>query len=162
MNGNSSDSQPSPFNITGRSRAGLIRRDFLRSLGLAALGVGFGLPQSLISRFVNTSPVAAPILVDCPAQRCVLELDTDGAEKARYYKVGRHSCELRGLVVTLDDEQFEIPVSEGEEAREFFNGVGAVMVGWFDAGMTSEEVDIMYEFIAAIEQRYASTGPIWE
>ncbi len=86
MDGNCSNSQPSPSNISGSSRAGLIRRDFLRSLGIAAASVGFGLPRSLTARTVDTSPVAAPNPVDCPVHRLSLELNDDGAEKARRYE----------------------------------------------------------------------------
>jgi cell division protein FtsA len=43
MDGNCSDSQPPSLDIISSSRAGFVRREFLRSLGLAAASVGLGL-----------------------------------------------------------------------------------------------------------------------
>ena len=137
MNGNCSDSQPPPFDITGSSRAGLIRRDFLRSLGLAAVGVGSGLPRSLISRMVDTSPVTAPILVDSPKQRCVLALDNDSAEKARRYE--------------SDIATFQPWVGENYEAAPFENRtliLGEADYEWKGGGDISECRNVTRDLVA--------------
>jgi hypothetical protein len=137
MNRNGSDSQPSPSDITGSSRAGLIRRDFLRSLGLAAVSAGFGQPQSLISRFVNTSPAAAPLLVDCPGRRSVLGLDNDGAEKAR-------RCES-------DLATFQPWVGENYEAAPFENRtliLGDSPYGWNGGRDTSGLREVTRDIVA--------------
>lgn len=84
------DRQTFHLREVGDSPTGLIRRAFCRLLGATAVALGFGLKQSLAGVARVNALVAEPIVVNCPEQHCVIEVDSNGIEQSRYYQIGRH------------------------------------------------------------------------
>lgn len=149
------------FREFGDSPTGLIRRDFCRLLGATAVALGFGLKQSLVGAARLNAVIAEPIMVNCPEQHCVIEVDSNGIEQSRYYQIGRHTCELRGRVVTLDDVRLVMPTTTSDESpyspveREFINRFTGILEQWCSEGLTSQARDILIDAFAwEVELRF--------
>lgn len=152
---------------SGRTPKGARRREFCRLLGLAVIGISLGLKRSLADAARLNAVVAEPIMVDCPEQHCVTEVDSNGAEQSRYYQVGRHTCELRGRVVTLDDVCLIMPIATSDELpyspveREFINRFTAIMEQWYSEGLAPQERCTLLDCFAwEVELRFWSLEPL--
>jgi hypothetical protein len=145
MESNGSDRQTSRSSLTESTPAGLMRRDFCRLLGATAVALGFGLKQSLAGVAPLNAVIAEPIIVDCPEQHCVIEVDSNGVEQSRYYHIGRHRGELRGRVLTLDDVCLIMPIAISEDLpyspveRDFINRFTTIMEQWCSEGLSPQE-----------------------
>lgn len=158
---NGSDRQTSRSFLAGSLPAGLIRRDFCRLLGATAVALGLGLKRSLAGVAPLGEAIAEPNMVDCPEQHCVIEVDSNGVEQSRYYQIGRHTCELRERMVTLDDVCLVMPMAASDESlcspiqQEFFNRFTAIMEQWCSEGLSPQERCTLVDFFAwEVELRF--------
>jgi hypothetical protein len=140
---------------------GLLRRDCCRLLGIAAIGISLGLKRSLAGVAPLNAVIAEPNMVDCPEQHCAIEVDSNGVEQSRYYHIGRHRCELRGRVLTLDDVCLIMPIATSDELpyspveREFINRFTAIMEQWCSEGLSPQERCTLVDFFAwEVELRF--------
>lgn len=161
MKGICSDLQPTRSEVTGSSRTVIIRRDFCLLLGATVVAVGFGLNRSLAGVAPLKAVMVEHILVDCPQEHCVIEVDSDGVEQARSYRVGRHTCEIRGRVVTLDDASLVMPICTPNEPpylpaeREFIDRFTAILEQWSAEGLAPQERCTLIDFFAwEVELRF--------
>lgn len=161
MESDGSDEQTWRSSLTGGLRAGLIRRDFCWLLGATAVALGFGLKRSLASVARLDAAIAEPIMVECPEHRCVMEVDRNGVEQSRYYRIGRHTCELRGRAVTLDDVRLVMPPTTLHEPphspveREFIKRFTGILEQWCSEGLSSQERDVLIDAFAwEVELRF--------
>lgn len=148
-------------NLTGSPHAELIRRKFCRLLGATAVALGMGLKRSPAGVAPLDEAIAERNAVDCPEQHCVIEVDSNGTEQSRYYQVGRHTCELRGRVVSLDDVCLIMPIPTSDELpyspveRVFINRFTAIMEQWCSDGLSPQERCTLIEFFAwEVELRF--------
>lgn len=161
MENNGSDRECLRSSQMGSLRNELIRRDFCRLLGATVVALGVGLKRSVAGVAPLNALIAKPILVDCPEQRCVMEVDRNGVEQSRHYRIGRHTCELKGRVLTLDDVCLDMPTATSDDLsyspveREFINRFTAIIEQWWAAGLSPEERCTLVEFLAwEVELRF--------
>lgn len=101
-------------------------------------------------------------MVDCPEEHCVMEVDSNGVEQARYYRIGRHTCGLKGRAVTLDDVCLVMPIAtlDGPYSpveREFINRFTKILEQWYSEGLAPHERCTLLEFFAwEVELRFMS------
>jgi hypothetical protein len=136
-------------------------------LGATAVALGVGLEQSLAGLAPRNAVLAERNMVDCPEQHCVIEVDSNGIEQSRYYQIGRHTCELRGRVVTLDDVRLVMPTTTSDESpyspveRGFINRFTAMLEQSCSEGLSSQERDVLIDFFAwEVELRFLSPEPL--